>query len=444
MSNPMREALPSWLPLAQQLDLIADPASWRSMPVAADTAPALALMLARRGRTDPAREILPGLAEVELPAPVSIVAAYAWLVAGLPPHGARQILPGKLCPAGEAVAILAYQMTGFPPFPPLGAATARMIEILADPEPDFAGVAQALKAIPPRPAPPLDGIFWTAWADIMRQANRFRLALGCLRQLVETTDATIDACMTYAAGCLRQGRTGDITVVWEKLPEPARDVPWSRLLEVATLLPTTRLRHAVTMAGRLADELPGDWMVQAALGYAATLAGSDDALHDHCASYLANGSRHAAMAFVRGNGGALLTRAERALSQVATHCASPAAWNDLGHHHAVAGNLEQAELAFRKALSLDPQQRHAVINLPLILLRQGRRDEAQAHVATAVFLADPPPAILALSRDPTFRSRSGPESLEWKRSTVFSYHWRAALADRLESDAAGPLPGTRS
>lgn len=444
MPNPMRDALPSPFSFAEQLALIADPASWRSLPVAADTAPMLALMLARRGRPGPAREILSGLTEVELPASVSIVAAHAWLVAGLPPHGARQILPGKLCPAGEAVAILAYRMAGLPPPPPCGAATACMIEMLADPEPDFAGVMQLLEAIPPRPVPSLDGIFWAAWADIMRRADRFRLTLGCLRRLVETTDPTVDACMTYAADCLRQGRTGDIAAVWEKLPKPARDIPWLRLLEVATLLPTTRLRHAVTMAGRLADELPGDWMVQAALGYAATLAGSDDALHDRCASYLANGSRRAAMAFVRGNGGALLTRAERALSQVATHCASPAAWNDLGHHHAVTGDLEQAELAFRKALSLDPQQRHAVINLPLILLRQGRRDEAQAHVATAVFLAAPPPAILALSRDPAFRSRSGPDGLEWKRSTVFSYHWRAALADRLESDAAGPLPGTRS
>ncbi|WP_298363957.1 tetratricopeptide repeat protein [Azospirillum sp.] len=448
MQHPMRGTLSSRLPLAEQLALVADPASWRSRPVSAESAPVLALMLARRGRTDLAREILSGQAGAEPSASAAMVTAYARLVAGFPPSSdGRHFLPGKLCPVGEAVAFFAYciagQATGAPAPSPSHAATVWMIRLLDGPEPDFAEGNGVLGAIPARPAPPLDEIFWAAWADVMMWAKRPRLALGCLRQLVETTAPTVDACMTYAAACLKHGRTGDIRAIRDRLPEAVRQTPWSRLLEVATLLPTTRLRDATAMAGRLAAEFPDDWMVQAALGYAATLAGGDDALHDRCAAYLAGAPRRVADTPVPGSGAALLIQAEGALSRVTAQCPGPAAWNDLGHHHAVAGNLERAEEAFRMALSLDPQQRHAVINLPLVLLRRGRGDEARAHVADAMFPVDPPPAILALRQGTACRSRSGPDSLEWKRTTVFSYYWRSVLADRLRSDAVGPLPGGR-
>lgn len=443
MGHPPGDILSSPVPLAVQLDLVAAPAAV-TLPAGCSEATRYlaAFVLARRGRSDLAMEMLPDPAfparavdagDLSWPAQIT---AWVHLIAGLIPQNLRQILPVTACPAAGALEILAHRLARTVCPPPALPVNSRMLALSEEPEPDFAEAAGRLETIRDGVPPPLDMIFWSVWAEIMERAGRPRLATACLGRAVDSAAPTLDAYLAYAAACLRHSRTGDIRTVWHRLPATVRSTPWSRLLEVATLLPTTRLREALTLAGALVAEHPDDWMMQAAFGYSATLVGSDDDLHRRCSAYLAGAPRRQRGTEV----GPWMQRAESALSRVAAlQPERPAVWNDLGHHHAVAGNLEQAGQEFRAALALDGRQRHAVINLPLVLLRQGRVDAARAHVCSAEFPVTPPPAIIALREGAGFRAAGGPDSLEWKRSTVFSYHWRAVLAEQLTSAAAGPL-----
>lgn len=76
---------------------------------------------------------------------------------------------------------------------------------------------------------------------------------------------------------------------------------------------------------------------------------------------------------------------------------SAAYWMDLGDAYEAAGNLSQAEQAFRKARQLYPVSAQAAWRLGNFLLRQGRVPEAFQQIHAAV-LADPKLAPLAVSR----------------------------------------------
>jgi len=67
-----------------------------------------------------------------------------------------------------------------------------------------------------------------------------------------------------------------------------------------------------------------------------------------------------------------------------THPDSVVAWTDFGNAQMQMGDSGEAEQAFRKALSLDPNSRDALNNLAWLLYRQKRLDEAEPLARKAV------------------------------------------------------------
>lgn len=66
------------------------------------------------------------------------------------------------------------------------------------------------------------------------------------------------------------------------------------------------------------------------------------------------------------------------------HPDSVVAWTDFGNAQAQLGNAGEAEQAFRRALSLDPNSRDALNNLAWLLYQQKRLDEAEPLARKAV------------------------------------------------------------
>jgi tetratricopeptide repeat protein/peptidase C39-like protein len=69
---------------------------------------------------------------------------------------------------------------------------------------------------------------------------------------------------------------------------------------------------------------------------------------------------------------------------VTAHPDSSVAWTDLGNAEEQLGDRTAAELAFRKALAIDPASRDALNNLAWLLYQQKRLDEAESFARQAV------------------------------------------------------------
>jgi hypothetical protein len=111
---------------------------------------------------------------------------------------------------------------------------------------------------------------------------------------------------------------------------------------------------------------------------------------------------------------------------------SASVWNDLGHLAALQGDLPQAEANFRTALALEPENRHASVNLAITLLRADRSEALVKLMTSTRFSVDLPSALTWRMHGPL-----DPDPAEWRRTTIFSFAWRRDLMANLARIAGG-------
>lgn len=113
---------------------------------------------------------------------------------------------------------------------------------------------------------------------------------------------------------------------------------------------------------------------------------------------------------------------------------SPRAWGSLGQAYLEAGRSAEAEGALLKALSLEPENRHALEYLGVIRFDAGRLAEAEDLLRRALAQGSSSPSLYNhLGEVELARGRFAPAE-RWfrlaaqKREWVGAYHWNRALA----------------
>jgi len=234
-----------------------------------------------------------------------------------------------------------------------------------------------------------------------------------------------DACRLVEAGC--PARIAVLTA-----PPGMLELPLWRLALAAAALdgsdPVAALEHARTAdAGE-----PGDWAALSAVAYAQARIGWDRRV------------RRDAVSLLGVEGGAdrdPLLEARTLLARAAEIHPSSSLWNDIGHVAGLSGDLDGARAAFLRSLALHPADRHATINLAVLMLRAGDpHADIMDFLGRTQLAATLPPALLLLAGGET--AMAGPAEVhEWRRTTVFSYAWRRELASRLRAASAEPGGG---
>lgn len=280
-----------------------------------------------------------------------------------------------------------------------------------------------------------DGLAWRLCADLWHRAGYPLAAAACLQRAVELVPWRLDWQFALATACIRSNALGRLAPFWRALPIPFPGVPRWRLIRCAA-----RWWEGIDVPGALTDCRaaqvidPAFW--PAYLAHLSILGGwgGVEAASAAFTRFLRHGRR--------GSADLLPTDCDAlpAIGRRAVRLAPQSAvFNDYGAALFQVFRLADAERAFCRALALDPFQRHAAINLAVVLLCRGKTERLRRYLRLARFAADLPKS-LALEQWPADREASSPQqwpdiwrlpidSAEWQRRAVFSQHWWRALAE---------------
>jgi Tfp pilus assembly protein PilF len=140
-------------------------------------------------------------------------------------------------------------------------------------------------------------------------------------------------------------------------------------------------------------------------------------------------------------------RTRMSLSQNSVRVApsSARAWSDLGKEHAMAGDLDEAEKALRRALSLDPDNRWASEYLGIVMMDRGRLDESERLLRIANTWDPGNPDISNALGEVSFRRELYSEAESFFRHSVTfrprnpNYRWNLALALQMQAQCSEAL-----
>lgn len=383
----------------------------------------------------------------------------AWLEIGEPQHAIAAFrraaiqAPGLLSPVlglaaaelargtppAQALAVFSGGGNGddggtcFSPFP----AALPLARTLTTGDPDGAEVEIRIGPLPPEEPDP--GLYWWLGFQVARALGYGFAERACLRRAVLTDRDDLGRAYQFAEICLRVNGIGYLGGVWSGLAPELAEAPLSQLVAAAVAFAGDRIETALMLAQAVQRREPQLWQAAAIAGYALTMIAQDDYARREMLTFLRTGRRingpssaavsdpapDSAPDFAPGSAHA---RARHVLSAVIAGQGTAEAWNDLGHFHAALEELAAARACFERALTLNPTQRHAAINLAVVRLRQNDTATLPAYLRDTVFLASLPPSLA--HRLPS-APPAPPDAEEWRRRTVFSYAWRHSLADLL-------------
>lgn len=283
------------------------------------------------------------------------------------------------------------------------------------------------------------GLYWRLGWRVTAARGYAAAARACLRRAAAAAPDDLMTAYDFAGACLRAGRVGDIAAVWSALPDELADPTPSRLVAATIALNDDKVVKALDLARSVLELDDRRWaaahgVAHSIAGYALTMMARDATIRGRLARFMARGSRRAASPDGLDPAGAAASLAAQARDHLATVIAGDGtaeAWNDMGHLCASLDELADADAAFSRALTIDPTQRNATINLGVIQLRQDRRADLTVHLRDTLFLSDLPPSLKH------FKAKSAElpvDTNEWRRGTVFSYAWRRVLAEMLAGE----------
>lgn len=273
---------------------------------------------------------------------------------------------------------------------------------------------------------------WRLCAELWRTAGQPASQVRCLMRAAILMPWRLDWQYAAATALIRSSDHRLLSRFWRDLPVCFPQAPRWLLLRCFSLWRLEAPLGEVLKDCRKARALAPDWW-PVHLAEACVLAdwagveaaeGAFERFWTHGGPCGADdeGSRPlAAMALRAAERAVVLTRRSGAALEAAV-------WNDMGAVCFRALRLEEAAQAFHRTLAIDPMQRHASINLAVLLLLQGKRGELRTYLQRHRFAATLPRALL-LENQPEDCWPSPVDVAEWRRDTVFSQCWWRALAD---------------